>query len=81
MSALRGVRLARLDPPAGSAAAAAPGSCCPTWFAGVSAIVGPTGVDVTIIDRTAQITTPPPTTVVPDEAPTCFRWMLGGAPS
>ena len=70
MSALGGVRLARLDPPAGSAA---PGSCCPTSFVGVSAIVEPTGVDVTIIDRTAQITTPAPTTVVLDEEPTCFR--------
>jgi hypothetical protein len=39
----------------------------------VSAIVEPTGVDVTIIDRTAQITTPAPTTVVLDEEPTCFR--------
>ena len=37
------------------------------------AIVEPTGFDGTDIDRTAQIGSPAPTTVVPDEAPTCFR--------
>ena len=66
----------------GSAAATAPGSCCPTSLVGVSAIVEPTGVDVTVIDRTAQITTPAPTTPwCPTKHRPVSGWPLGGAPS
>jgi len=61
MSALRGVPLARLHRLRVGRRARAR-FVLPHLVRRVSAIVEPTGVDVTIIDRTAQITTPAPTT-------------------